>query len=292
MARYSQAAGLLGQNTSQSSSGSQVGINNTTTNQQQVTTGVSNTTGSTSSRETVNMDYLDPTARKALNDLIKTLSQGGTPEQRAQIEARLNEIVTNQGIRDQYSQANAFAQAQGAANSQLAKALQATLPQIAASVDAAGTSGSAFSGLLTQQAAADAANIAAEQGLQASVAYGQIQAGLSGVLEQLTRADQDPIVSGLIQALGIAKGSMEVGSKTSSGSSSSTTIGTETSNITGNQQQVSVGASNEKVNTTVGKQATAPKTAFSGFNTPSSNRSTLTPSAAFKSGKTSYSQFG
>lgn len=294
MARYSATAGLMGQTTNEQQSQAQVGISNTNTQQQQTTSGVSNTSGSSSSRETVNMDYLDPVARKALNDLINTLSQGGTPEQRAQMEQRLNEIVTNQNIRGQYSQANAFAQAEGAANSQLSKALQAALPQIAASVDAAGTSGSSFSGLLTQQAAADAANIAAEQGLQASVAYGQIQAGLSGVLEQLTRTDQDPIVNGLIQALGIAKGSIESGSKTSSGSSSSTTIGSETTIGSSQQQQVNAGVSTSKgtSTTTPNKNKTMANNNYSGLNTPSSNRNSLTPSAGYKPGKTSYSQFG
>jgi len=294
MARYSAAAGMLGQTETNNQSQAQVGVSNTNTQQQQTTTGVSNTTGSSSSRETVNMDYLDPVARKALNDLINTLSAGGTPEQRAQMEQRLNEIVTNQGIRDQYSQANAFSQAQGAANSQLSKALQAALPQIAASVDAAGTSGSSFSGLLTQQAAADAANIAAEQGLQASVAYGQIQAGLSGVLEQLTRTDQDPIVNGLIQALNIAKGSIEAGSKTSSGSNSSTTTGTETTIGSSQQQQTTAGVSSGTSTTTTNptKNNVKSSNSFSGLNTPSSNRNNLTQSAAFKPGKTSYSQFG
>lgn len=294
MARYSAAAGLLGQTENVNQSQAQVGVSNTNTQQQQTTTGVSNTSGSSSSRETVNMDYLDPVARKALNDLIGTLSQGGTPEQRAQMEARLNEIVANQNIRGQYSQANAFAQAEGAANSQLSKALQAALPQIAASVDAAGTSGSSFSGLLTQQAAADAANIAAEQGLQASVAYGQIQAGLSGVLEQLTRTDQDPIVNGLIQALNIAKGSIESGSKTSSGTSSSSTIGTETTIGSSQQQQVNAGvsSSNSTATTNPNKAGTKNNNTVSGLNTPSSNRNSLTQSAAFKPGKTSYSQFG
>lgn len=294
MARYSAAAGMLGQTENTTQSQAQVGASNTNTQQQQITTSNSNTSGSSSSRDVVNMDYLDPVARKALNDLISTLSQGGTPEQRAQMEQRLNEIVTNQSIRGQYSQANAFAQAEGAANSQLSKALQAALPQIAASVDAAGTSGSSFSGLLTQQAAADAANIAAEQGLQASVAYGQIQAGLSGVLEQLTRTDQDPIVNGLIQALNIAKGSIESGSKTSSGSSSSTTTGTETTIGSSQQQQntATVGVGNSTTTTTPNNKATKTTTGFSGLNTPSSNRNNLTQSAAFKPGKTSYSQFG
>lgn len=293
MARYSAAAGMLGQSETANQTQSQVGVSNTNTQQKQTTTGASTTSGSSSSRETVNMDYLDPVARKALNDLIGTLSQGGTPEQRAQMEQRLNEIVTNQAIRGQYSQANAFAQAEGAANSQLSKALQAALPQIAASVDAAGTSGSSYSGLLTQQAAADAASIAAEQGLQASVAYGQIQAGLSGVLEQLTRTDQDPIVNGLIQALGIAKGSVESGSKTSSGKTSSTTMGTETTIGSSQQQQVNVGSSTSKSTATSGPTKNNNVTSsFSGLNTPSANRNNLTQTAAYKPGKTSYSQFG
>lgn len=293
MARYAASNSLLGQNTQQSEQSGQAQVSQSNTQQNSTSQGVSTTSGSSSGREVFNTDYLDPVARKALNDLIGQLSSGGTPEQRQFLEQRLNEIVTNQDIRGQYSQANAFAQAQGAANSALSKSLQATLPQIAASVDAAGTSGSSFSGLLTQQAAADAAAMAAELGLQSSVQYGQIQAGLSGVLEQLTRTDSDPIVNSLLQALNIAKGASESGSKTSSGSSSSTTVSSEVGSVNTQQNQSVVSASSSK-----GSTSTTPNTKTSsnnftaGLNTPSSNRSKLTQSAAFKPGKTSYSQFG
>lgn len=287
-------ASALNQNTTTAENFNKNVTSQSNAQQNSVTNSVSNTQGSSSGREVFNADYLDPVARKALNDLIGQLSQGGTPEQRAAMEQRLNEIVANQGIRNQYSQGNAFAQAQGAANSALAKSLQATMPQIAASVDAAGVSGSSFSGLLTQQAAADAAAMAAELGLQTSVQYGQIQAGLSGVLEQLTRTDADPIVNSLLQALNIAKGATESGSKTSSSSTSSTTVGTETASVNTQQfgKEKTTGSGVTTLTNTPNKKTTTANNNYTGLSTPSSNRSSLTQSAAFKPGKTSYSQFG
>lgn len=310
MARYNQqqTAGLQPRNTSstsgqasaQNTQGTQTqnvqSSNVSTTNQNQ------QTSGQESSRESFNIDYLDPVARQALNSLIQTLQGGGTPDQRAAAQQRLNEIATNQALRSQYSQANAFAQAQGAANAQITNALQQALPQIAASVDAAGTSGSAFSGLLTQQAATDAANLAAELGLQTSVQYGQIQAGLSGVLEQLTQATEDPSINALLSAINIAKGATESGVRNSSGSSSSTTTGTSTTVDAGSQQSttntnqtqtgVQVGFENTMVNPTNNSTKKTSASNNQSLNTPSANRSSLTPSATYQKGKTSYSQFG
>ena len=204
-----------------------------------VQTGVS--TGTSSSKTNTSQsqvsDYMDPTGRAALTELINALLKGGNTQAQKYSDARLSEIKTNQAARQDYTKGNAFADAQNAMNANLAKALEQAMPTLTAGIDAAGTSGSAMQALLTQQAAENAARSAAELGLNAAISYGQIQAGFGDILERLT-SEGDPVVNQLLQALNISKGSMEntksSGTSTTTGkeSSISTVTGTETSNTT------------------------------------------------------------
>ncbi len=182
-------------------------------------------------------DYMDPTGRAALTELINSLLKGTNPEAKKYSDARASEIKTNQAARSDYTKNSAFADAQQAMQANLAKALEQAMPTLTAGIDAAGTSGSAMQALLTQQAATDAARNAAELGLQAAISYGNIQAGFGDILERLT-SEGDPVTNQLLQALNISKGSFE-NTKASSSSSTtgkessiSTVKGTETSNTT------------------------------------------------------------
>ena len=158
-----------------------------------VQTGVS--TGTSSSKTNTNQsqvsDYMDPTGRAALTELINSLLKGTNKGANQYSDARLSEIKTNQAARGDYTKSNAFADAQNAMNANLAKALEQAMPTLTAGIDAAGTSGSAMQALLTQQAAENAARNAAELGLNAAISYGQIQAGFGDILERLT-AEGDP----------------------------------------------------------------------------------------------------
>ena len=204
-----------------------------------VQTGVS--TGTSSSKTNTNQsqvsDYMDPTGRAALTELINSLLKGTNKGANQYRDARLSEIKTNQSARGDYTKGNAFADAQNAMNANLAKALEQAMPTLTAGIDAAGTSGSAMQALLTQQAAESAAQNAAELGLNAAISYGQIQAGFGDILERLT-AEGDPATNQLLQALNISKGSFEdtkgssSQSTTGKESSISTVTGTETSNTT------------------------------------------------------------
>lgn len=203
----------------------------TTANGSSTTTGVktgqtnSTSTVSGSSRESKVADYLDPVAREALNKLLGNLSNPNSQANKYGQE-RLDEIGINQSLRGDYTKSKAFADAIGAMNSQLAKGIESQMPTITAGIDAAGTSGSAMSALLTQTAAENAARNAAELGLNAAISYGQIQTGFGNILEQLT-ANGDPVTNQLLSALEIAKGASE--SSTVTGSSSQTQIGSTTS---------------------------------------------------------------
>lgn len=228
-------SGSLVQN--QSSISNIIGTQNTTTN------------ANASSTESKVSDYLDPTSRKALEDLIRQLSgsggiaRGPGSEKYGQAnkygEQRLKEISTNQANRADYSKANAFADAQAAMASQLAKALEQAMPTLTAGIDAAGTSGSAMQALLTQQAAENAARNAAELGLNAAISYGQLQTGFGDILERLT-SEGDPVTNQLLQALGIAKGAYEnttaKSNSSSSQNSNTTTNQTSTENTTTTQK--------------------------------------------------------
>ena len=198
-----------------------------------VSTGTSSSITNTSQSQV--SDYMDPTGRAALTELINQLLKGGNTQAKKYSDARLSEIQTNQAARQDYTKSNAFADAQNAMNANLAKALEQAMPTLTAGIDAAGTSGSAMQALLTQQAAENAARSAAELGLNAAISYGQIQAGFGDILERLT-SEGDPVTNQLLQALSISKGSMEntksYGTSTTTGkeSSISTVTGTETSN--------------------------------------------------------------
>lgn len=206
-----------------------------TSTQVQSTQGSSSSSATGSSRETKVADYLDPVAREALNKLLASLQD---PKSQANQygQERLNEIDKNQSLRGDYTKSAAFADALAAMNSQLAKGIESQMPTITAGIDAAGTSGSAMSALLTQTAAENAARNSAELGLNAAISYGNIQTGFGSILEQLT-AQGDPVTNQLLSALEIAKGASESSTTTGSQSQSqkgttnsvTTTVGTSTS---------------------------------------------------------------
>lgn len=220
-----------------------------TTRESGTSTGVKTSVGNSSSsmsgssRETKVADYLDPVAREALNKLLAQLQD---PKSQANQygQERLNEISKNQELRGDYTKSAAFADALGAMQSQLAKGIESQMPTITAGIDAAGTSGSAMSALLTQTAAENAARNAAELGLNAAISYGNIQTGFGSILEQLT-AQGDPVTNQLLSALDIAKGASET--STISGSRSESQRGTST-NV---ETSTSTGTSTTKEDKTV-----------------------------------------
>ena len=241
-------------------------------------TGTSTTSGSSNQRQTTATDYLDPTSRAALEQLLKQLSDP-TSQANQFSQQRLDEIGTNQEIRKDYTKSAAFADALAAMQSNLAKGIESQLPAITAGIDAAGTSGSAMSALLTQKAAEDSARNAAELGLQAAISYGQIQTGLGGVLEQLTAAG-DPVTNQLLAALGVAKGASESSTVTSSGSSKQTTNSLETgvTTTTGTESSVSKAIDDTK------KQATKTAEKFPGMSTPGYSKTPAVPSSGVSTG--------
>lgn len=308
VSRTADIANRTGQQGNVTSNATTTGTNTTTGTT--TTTGRSNTVSSNTERR--NIDYLDSASRAALNSLIAGLtgntgggggnffrgggSKGGGTNQVAEqankiTQERLNEIATNQAIRGDYSKADAFADATGAMNANLARVLEQAMPTITAGIDAAGTSGSALSALLTQKAADDAAASAAELGLQAAISYGQIQSGFSNVISNLLSQGSES-ANLLMQALGIAKGSVERGTITSNGSSSQSSNSTQTTNSTQtsttNESRSATETTTPTLPTTTTKKREA--TGYGLLGNPVVNASTLGKSAG-GTATSSYKQF-
>lgn len=158
----------------------------------------------------------------ALASLISSLQNGGTEATKKASENRIREVNDVRSMRNDYSKANAFVDAEQAAAAEARRVMEDTLPALVSAAAGAGTSGSSMRALLTQEAAARAAETAGTMKLKAAVDYGSVAASLSNTLEALTRADEENARKGvdqLLQALAISKG--EVSSSTQSSTSSS-----------------------------------------------------------------------
>lgn len=184
-------------------------------------TAAETTNSSTSTNQTTKTNSttnnMSPQNQAALELLIKQLLSGGTAEMQAQRGIRDNERQNVEGIREGYSKANAFGDAQGLIAQQMRKALESMLPSINRAAEDAGSSGGALRALLLQDSAAKAAESSSALGVQTAVQYGGISANLSQVLEQLTRIDPTA-TNALLNALNVAKGAV------------SNTVGTSTTN--------------------------------------------------------------
>lgn len=155
----------------------------------------------------------------ALRQLLAQLLSGGTAEQREQAAERRSEIGAVRGNRADYTKEAAFADAQGAVAQQSRLAMEKLLPSLVRSAEGAGTSQNSLRALLIQDAANKAAESSAALGLKASVDYGNISTGLSGVLEALTRPNNE-VTKALIDSINLSKGQQSV-SQSASGSASS-----------------------------------------------------------------------
>lgn len=140
-----------------------------------------------------------------LKALLQQLLGGGTPEQRAEQARRIEEINAVRQQRGDYSKEAALADSQAVSARESRLALEKLVPSISRAAEGAGTSASSMRALLLQDAAQRAAESAAALGLKASVDYGNISTGLSGVLNSLTQQN-NPITKALIDALAISKG--------------------------------------------------------------------------------------
>jgi hypothetical protein len=193
------------------------------------TTGSSSTTQSTGQQGITSTQNMDPASLAALQNLITTLSQGGTPELKAQIAKKNQTQQLIEGLLNQYTTGAANTEAQGLMALNLQKALDANMPAISRAVEGAGTSGSSMQALLAQNASRDAALGASALGAEQAKAYGGITANLVNSLSGMTQNVQDPVTTALMNALNTAKGATTVTQSAQSG----TQVG-NTSSVTNN----------------------------------------------------------
>ena len=145
----------------------------------------------------------DPASMAALQNLIQTLVGGGTPEQRAQQQARQEEIARARGGIADYSKEKAFGDSAAASQAATRQSMEQALANLSRAVAGAGTSGSSMQALLAQKAARDAAELQAKMQLEAATQYGGIATQYQSILEALTRPDNSQVDS-LLAALQLA----------------------------------------------------------------------------------------
>jgi hypothetical protein len=148
---------------------------------------------------------------------------GGTEETRRASGERQTEIQRNRSQQAAYSKDAAFADAANLQARFSRTLMEQLMPQITRAAEASGTSGGAVRGLLVQDAASRVAEAQSALGLDTAAKYGALSNQLAGVLELLTR-ENNPVSQLLMQALGIAKGTVQQGTE----SKSATTVETKT----------------------------------------------------------------
>lgn len=153
--------------------------------------------------------------------------KGGTEEQRAVSDARLQEIERNRVTQAGYTKDAAFTDAKALSAYFQRTLMEQQLPGILRGAEGAGTSQGSMRALLQTRAAEVTAEQAAKIGIDAASSYGQINNQLAGTLEALTRQDPNSISAQLLQALSVGKGIATSGSQVQSSSQSGTKTGTQ-----------------------------------------------------------------
>lgn len=164
----------------------------------------------------------------------QTLIEGrtaGTPEQQKAAQERDSEIQRNRSVQEKYSKEAALADAQNLTSYFARKMMEEAMPAISRGAEGSGTSQGTVRMLLAEQAAGRTAEAGATLGTQLATGYGQVNNQLASVLEALTRIDPNGPSALLIQALNVAKGSVQ-SSNSSSSSSGTKTINTSTDTTT------------------------------------------------------------
>jgi hypothetical protein len=171
-------------------------------------------------------------AERALEDLIRQLAGGGTPEMRRQAAERQGVVDQTRTTQSGFTKEAAFGDAQGLMSQQLRKVMEQLIPGINRAAEDAGSSGGALRALLMQDVAAKAAESSSALGVQTATQYGNINANFAQVLEALTRSDPKATEM-LLSALNVAKGARQ----TTSGTVNTVGSTSQTSSTQQNQNQ-------------------------------------------------------
>jgi hypothetical protein len=170
------------------------------------------------------IDRMDPNSRAAFNELLATLTGGGSGAMREQQDIFLNTLRQLAGQVQAYSPESAAAMASGNVAGLSRQMMEQIMPQILGAQESAGLSGDALTALLSQDAASRTAEAQQRAQLEAIMGLGGLQQGSMGQLLQAS-SQQDPITAALMQALDIGKGSFESGMSNTLSNMFSTTNG-------------------------------------------------------------------
>jgi hypothetical protein len=154
--------------------------------------------------------------------------KGGTEEQRAVSDARLQEIDRNRETQGKYSKEAAMADAQNLSSYFSRVLTEQQMPGILRGAEGSGASQGTTRALLTQQAIQRNSENAAKVGIDAASAYGQVNNQLASTLELLTRQDPNSISNQLLEAFNISKGMVSQGNQVQSQSTNQTTQSNQT----------------------------------------------------------------
>ena len=145
-------------------------------------------------------------AANTLDDLLKTLSAGGTIDQQLISTARVEEITRARQQQQGYSKDAAMSDADALIGRAIDAALKAAAPRITRASEGAGTSKSSQAALLNQNAATEGAIAGAAEGAKLAVNYGQISNQLAAVLDSLTKQDPNSPIALLASSISGSRG--------------------------------------------------------------------------------------
>lgn len=202
-------SGSSGSGTLQSSQQTQAKQQTATKQLEQAVFGEQSTETGRSTTQT-QIDRMDPASRAAFNQLISQLSGGGTLAQQEQQQIFMDTLRQLSQSFQSYSPEAATQLAQGNVAGLTRDLMERIMPQITGAQEAAGLSGDALTALLSQDAAARTAEAQQRAILESIMGLGGLQAQTGQQLITGATA-QNPIVSSLLQALEIGKGSFESG---------------------------------------------------------------------------------
>lgn len=171
--------------------------------------------------------------------MLTQLTNGGTPQQRAEIANRLRVQQLVEGLLTDVSTGQAMQDSEAAMAQQLRVALEKQMPTIQRAIEGAGTSASSMQALLSQKLATESAQATGAVGADQAKSYANNRSQLASVLEALTRP-QNTVDSTAVQLINALKGSVQSSSTTqntsSQGSSSQNTTSSGTTFNSGGTQ--------------------------------------------------------
>lgn len=205
------------------------------------------------------------------------IQEGGTPELLRQRDNQRTEIDRIRNAQSGYTKEAALEDANKLTGKFTRQLMEQVMPEIRSAVEASGTSGGAVQGLLAQDAAARVAENQAALGLSTATEYGKIFSDLEGILAPMVNAG-DPVMTALLQALQISKGSIE--SKSSTQTQTTTEDKTIDTDKTSNQDLTQMGTNtgNRKQSQTIlPATVQGTKTGSSNISIQSGNKPKLNP---------------